>query len=100
MGSYNISAGFTWNPNRLSYSMDEPILVRSSLRAWDFTFLLVIGVGFLIGAALTAVTGTWVGAVLLAVPGSACLVGSLWGQRRRERLRRWVRDLGDGFLVI
>src|SRR5262249_22466353 len=36
----------------------------------------------------------------LAVGAAASVFGSLWGLRRRIRLRRWARDIGTGFLII
>ncbi len=77
-----------------------PVLVRSSLRTWDFTALLVAG-GLLIAAGgVLGILGIWLAAGILAVVGAGCVLGSVIGKRRRFLRRRWVEDLGDRFRVI
>jgi hypothetical protein len=80
--------------------MNAPVLVRSSMRTWDFTLLLVAGIALLAGAALAAGFGRVPVAVGLGLAGCGCVLGAVLGRRRRVQRRQWVQDLGDGFLVI
>jgi hypothetical protein len=80
--------------------MKDPVLVRSSMRTWDFTLLFLAGVAILAGAGVLASKGQTAGAVLVAAVGGACVLGTVLGRWYRVRRRRWVQDLGDGFRVI
>jgi hypothetical protein len=70
------------------------------MRTWDFTLLLVVGIGLLVGAAAAAGFGQVLVAVLLGLAGCGCVLGAVLGRRHRVQRRQWVQDLGDGFLVI
>src|SRR6266478_99828 len=79
--------------------MNDAVLVRSSLRSWDFILLLISAGALLILAGLLALGGEEVVATVLAAASAAALLTSILGWRRRIRLRQWVRDTGAGFVV-
>src|SRR5215472_8012611 len=79
--------------------MNQPILIRSSLRTWDLALLSALGFALLVAAALIAGTGLHLLASIVATLGIACILGSVIGRRRRIRLRRWIQDTGTGFLI-
>jgi hypothetical protein len=79
--------------------MNAPVLVRSSLRTWDLTLLLIFGIGVLLCGAVVASFGPWPLAAILAVGGIACISAAALSRRRRVRLRRWVQDTGTGLVI-
>jgi hypothetical protein len=81
-------------------AMNDRVLVRSTMRTWDFTLLLIAGIVLLVGAAVAAGFGRVLVAAPLGLAGCGCVLGAVLGQRRRVQRRQWVQDLGDGFLVI
>src|SRR5437870_11971616 len=80
--------------------MAHPVLVRSSMRTWDYTLLLIAGAILLIGGGVTAVFGKLLLCLLLAVPGLGIMIWALVGRSGRVRLLQWVQDQADGFLII
>lgn len=80
--------------------MRNAVLVRSSLRAWDFVLLIAVGIlviGLGVLAALTRMPGL---PIILFLAGGAALAGGVFGWHRRVRQRRWCRDLGHGFILF
>jgi hypothetical protein len=80
--------------------MSNRILVRGTLRTWDCSLLLVLGILLLVGVGVAVAFGQTVLAALLFVGACASAVGGVLARRRRSARRRWVEDQGDGFLVI
>jgi hypothetical protein len=80
--------------------MNARILVRGTLRTWDCTLLLVLGILFLIGVGVAVAFGQSLLAALLFLGACACALGGVLARRWRRTRRRWVEDQGDGFLVI
>ena len=80
--------------------MNNRVLVRGSMRTWDLTLLIVIGIVLFIVAAIMALTETWILAVLAVLVSGGLLLGGLLGWQGRIRQRRWVEDTGNGFVVV
>jgi hypothetical protein len=79
--------------------MHDAVLVRSSMRTWEFTLLLGAGLVVLVGAGIAAAEGHGAAALALALLAGVCALAGVWGRRRRVRLRRWVQDMGAGFVI-
>jgi hypothetical protein len=79
--------------------MNDPILVRGTMRTWDCTLLLVLGLLLLLGAALAVAFSEGVVAGLLVAAACVSALAGALIRYRRARRRRWVQDQGDGFLV-
>jgi hypothetical protein len=79
--------------------MNDAVLVRSSMRSWDFSLLLVVAVVLLVGAGVTIAVGNGLLAIALAALAGACGLVGVVGRQRRVRRRLWVRDTGDGFVI-
>src|SRR5581483_8347313 len=80
--------------------MSTRILVRGTLRTWDCTLLLVLGILLLAGVGVAAVFGATLAAALLFAAACGSALGGVLLRRRRAARRRWVEDQDDGFLVI
>src|SRR5438067_1556988 len=80
--------------------MKDAVLVRSTLRTWDYTLLLVFGNALLAWAVVLFAIGERSPGVVVVAAGIACIFGSILGRQARVRRRRWVQDQGSGFLVI
>jgi hypothetical protein len=80
--------------------MTGPVLVRSNMRTWDCTVFLTLGGIVLLAAGIVAVFGLLVLAGILAAVAFALALTGVLVRRHRVRLRRWVQDQGDGFLLI
>src|SRR5882724_5873205 len=79
--------------------MNNAVLVRSSMRTWDFVLVQLLGAGFLAGAAMAAVNKQPTGAVVLGALAGLCLLIGLIGWWLRNRARLWVQDTGTGLLA-
>jgi hypothetical protein len=76
------------------------ILVRGSWKFSDYGFAYLFASLGLIGAFIAFVVGhAWVVALFALVP-LGCALAIAWDVARKNRSRRWVRDLGDGIVVI
>jgi len=77
--------------------MNSPIMVRGSLRAWDYILLFVAGGIFLTCAAVAAVVFRSFTPLLFAAVGAFVLGAGACVRHVRLRNRRWVEDTGKGF---
>lgn len=80
--------------------MNDPVLVRSTLRAWDLNLLIVFGLALLAGAAVLWVDRHTALAAVLAAGGVFVVVGGVRERLRRIRRRLWLQDTGHGFRLI
>lgn len=80
--------------------MSVPVLVRSSMRTWDYALLLVAGVGAFIGGCVVFNNGDKFAGVMLEVVGGLCVLASVVGLRWRIRRRQWIRLDDQGFTLI
>lgn len=80
--------------------MSELVLVRSSLRRWDYGLLFLTGLVCLVLAGVAVALGkAAAGAVLLILALGLVVVGMLL-RHIRIQSRLWVQDLGDGFRIM
>ena len=80
--------------------MSQPVLVRSSMRTWDFVLLLLTGIGIAVGGWVLFQMGEKVPGAILQVIGGTGVLASAMGLNRRIRRRQWVRLEADGFTLI
>ena len=79
--------------------MSLPVLVRSSMRTWDFTLLIVVGVGAFVGGWIAFANGDQVVGIVLQVIGGLCAAGSAVGLRWRISRRQWATLNQGGFTL-
>ena len=79
--------------------MSQPVLVRSSMRTWDFTLLVIAGIGAFVGGWIAHANGEQGVGIALQVLGGLCAVGSAIGLQRRIARRQWVTITDSGFTV-
>jgi len=79
--------------------MSQPVLVRSSMRTWDFTLLVVAGIGAFVGGWIVHANGEQGIGIALQVLGGLCAIGSAVGLQMRIARRQWVTITDDGFTL-
>ena len=79
--------------------MSLPVLVRSSLRTWDFTLLVLVGVAAFVGGWIALMNGERAVGITLQVVGGLCAAGSAIGLRRRISRRQWATLNDSGFTL-
>jgi hypothetical protein len=79
--------------------MSQPVLVRSSMRTWDFTLLVIAGMGAFVGGWIVFANGERGVGIALQVLGGLCAVGSAVGLQRRIARRQWVTASDNGFTL-
>ncbi|MBC8112964.1 MAG: hypothetical protein H7062_01170, partial [Candidatus Saccharimonas sp.] len=77
--------------------MSQPVLVRSSMRTWDFTLLVIAGIGAFVGGWIALANGEQGAGIALQVLGGLCAIGSAVGLRWRIARRQWVTVNDNGF---
>ena len=79
--------------------MSQQILVRSSMRTWDFTLLVIAGIGAFVGGWIAHANGEQGVGIALQVLGGLCAIGSAVGLQMRIARRQWVTITDSGFTV-
>lgn len=79
--------------------MSQPVLVRSSMRTWDFTLLVIAGIGAFVGGWILFANGEQGAGIALQILGGLCAVGGAVGLQRRIARRQWVTITEDGFTL-
>ncbi len=79
--------------------MSQPVLVRSSMRTWDFTLLVIAGIGAFVGGWIAHANGEQGVGIALQVLGGLCAIGSAVGLQRRIARRQWVTVSDNGFTI-
>ena len=79
--------------------MSQSVLVRSSMRTWDFTLLVIAGIGAFVGGWIAHANGEQGVGIALQVLGGLCAIGSAVGLQRRIARRQWVTVNDNGFTL-
>lgn len=79
--------------------MSLPVLVRSSLRTWDFTLLVLVGVAAFVGGWIAFANGERGIGIALHIVGGLCAAGSAIGLRWRISRRQWATLSESGFTL-
>ena len=80
--------------------MKDAILVRGSWKFSEYGFAyLFASLGMIATLIAIAVNQEWIAAMFGLVP-LGCAFAVAWDVARKIRSRRWVRDLGDGIMII
>jgi len=80
--------------------MSESVLVRSSLRTWDLTLVLLVGIGLFVWGWFVFENGDRALGIAMQVIGGATVVGSAVGLHRRKKRRQWIRIEEGGFVIV
>ena len=80
--------------------MNEKILVRSTDREWDLRLTMIAGAVAVLCGMLLDTKRHWEICVLLISTGCVTLAVASFMRWHRRRQRQWVRDTGDGFVLI
>ena len=79
--------------------MSQPVLVRSSMRTWDFTLLVIAGIGAFVGGWIAFASGEKGAGIALQILGGLCAVGGAVGLQWRIARRQWVTVNDNGFTL-
>ncbi len=80
--------------------MPPQVLVRSSMRTWDFVLFIILGLGACAGGAILYGQNEFVLSVILLVLGGIFVIASMIGLQRRISRRQWIQLRSDGFTVL
>ena len=69
------------------------------MRTWDFTLLVIAGIGAFVGGWIASANGEQEVGIALQVLGGLCAIGSAVGLQRRIARRQWVTINDDGFTL-
>lgn len=80
--------------------MTQPMLVRSSMRTWDFGLLMLAGIGLFIGGWVLIDQGHKALGITFQVIAVVWVVASAIAIQRRIVRRQWINLRDDGFTLI